>query len=240
MTLTNRVAREVERELAQREALAAVGEFASELAHEVRNPLTAIRLDLQRVEELATDAAVVRGIVPRVLRQVERLDRAVTGALRVLARRVDSSRLDPTHGRARRCWSGSGAGVRASHGTLSIDRESVRAIQLDADADALHQLFLNLLINAAQSLSSHGEARVSASRRNEWIEITIADNGAGMTAQQLAAATEPYRSSKRNGTGLGLKIARRIVTSHGGRMTLTSAVGGGTTVVVTLPTNAHA
>lgn len=83
VVLTNRVAREVERELAQREALAAVGEFASELSHEVRNPLTAIRLDLQRVEELANDATVVRGIVPRVLRQVERLDRAVTGALRV-------------------------------------------------------------------------------------------------------------------------------------------------------------
>ena len=59
-----------------------------------------------------------------------------------------------------------------------------------------------------------------------------------MTPQQLATATEPYRSSKRNGTGLGLKIARRIVTNHGGQMTLTSTVGEGTTVVVALPATA--
>ncbi|HEY6829967.1 MAG TPA: HAMP domain-containing protein, partial [Gemmatimonadaceae bacterium] len=70
-------------ELTRKEALAAVGEFASELAHEVRNPLTSMRLDLQRIEEEADDGAAVRSVVPRLLRQVDRLERAVRGALRV-------------------------------------------------------------------------------------------------------------------------------------------------------------
>jgi K+-sensing histidine kinase KdpD len=153
----------------------------------------------------------VRGILPRVLRQVERLDRAVTGALRVsrgMSMQEGAIQLSDVLDAA-----GRAAEPEFLHraAALSIDRDSVRAIQMDGDPDALHQLFLNLLINAAQALGPSGEACVSARSREEWIEITIADNGAGMTADQLATATEPYRSSKRNGTGLGLKIARRIV-----------------------------
>jgi signal transduction histidine kinase len=237
IVITRRMSRDVERELAQREALAAVGEFASELAHEVRNPLTSVRLDLQRVSEVAGDAESVHRIATRVLRQVERIDRAVTGALRV-ARGGTSERravdLCVVIENARRAAEPEFAhrGAQLALGTTT------GPLELDGDAAALEQLFLNLLINAAQALSSGGTARVQAERRNGTIEITIADTGTGMSARQLAETQQPFRSSKRGGTGLGLKIARRIVSSHRGELHVASALGQGTTVRVTLPTHA--
>jgi signal transduction histidine kinase len=109
------------------------------------------------------------------------------------------------------------------------------SLELDGDAAALEQLFLNLLINAAQALSPGGAAYVDAERRNGTIEVTIADTGTGMTARQLAETDQPLRSSKRDGTGLGLKIARRIVSNHRGELHLTSALGQGTTARVSFP-----
>jgi signal transduction histidine kinase len=111
-------------------------------------------------------------------------------------------------------------------------------LELDGDPAALEQLFLNLLINAAQALSLGGDARVDAERRNGTIEVTIADTGAGMSARQLAETQQPFRSSKRDGTGLGLKIARRIVSNHRGELHVASALGQGTTVRVTFPARA--
>ena len=235
VALTQRMTREINREFAQREALAAVGEFASELAHEVRNPLTAIRLDLQRVEEAAADEATVRGIVPRVLRQIERLDRAVSGALRVArggSTTAQAVELGDVLESARRA-----AEPEFNHrgATLSVNPGSAKRIELDGDAGALEQLFLNLLINAAQALPVGGEARVVTAEGNGVVEVTVTDNGSGMTPQQLERVQEPFRSTKRDGTGLGLKIARRIAASHRGELALESAIGQGTTVRVTLP-----
>ncbi len=234
MVLTRRLARDVERQIAQREALATVGEFASELAHEVRNPLTAMRLDLQRVQEHADDPAIVGTVLPRVLGQIDRLDRAVTGALRVTRGGSIEPQLVDVHSvleAARR----SAEPEFVRRGARLVLEASDARLSLAGDAGALEQLFLNLFINAAQALSSSGEARVSTSLSPGVIEVVIADSGAGMSPEQLVQAQEPLRSTRRDGTGLGLKIARRIVASHRGEMAFLSAPGVGTTVRVRLP-----
>lgn len=235
MVLTRRLTRDVERQLAQREALATVGEFASELAHEVRNPLTAMRLDLQRVQERAGDADVVGTILPRVLGQIDRLDRAVTSALRV----TRSGSIEPQSVDLRMILD---AARRSAEPEFA--RRGAHLIVADApdvsgaiagDAGALEQPFLNHFINAAQALLPDGYAHVSMSGDHDAIDIVIADTGAGMSPAQLLQAQEPLRSTRRDGTGLGLKIARRIVASHRGEMAFTSAPGAGTTVRVRLP-----
>jgi signal transduction histidine kinase len=232
--LTRRMTREVERELAQRDALAAVGEFASELAHEVRNPLTSIRLDLQRVEEGAADSEAVRGTMSRVLHQIDRLDRAVTGALRV----ARGGTMKPTPVDLREVLESARRAAEPEFsrrgGRVLMAPASGEALNVNGDAGALEQLFLNLLINAAQSLAPNGEAQVGAVRRNGNVEVTIADTGSGMTPAELENVAKPFRSSRRDGTGLGLKIARRIVTSHHGEMEMRSSQDAGTTVVVRL------
>ena len=228
------------RELAQKEALAAVGEFASELSHEVRNPLTSIRLDLQRVEELAGDATAVRGIVPRLLRQIERLDRAVTGALRVA--RGTRSKLTPVDIVAvvRSAMQTVESEYRVRDARLLIDPASSPGAQLDGDAAALEQIFVNLLINAAHALGTGGQTTIHINEADEGVIVTVADSGGGMSADQLSHVQEPFRSSKRDGTGLGLKIARRLVQAHGGRLEIESVLGSGTTVRVVLPRPARA
>jgi len=234
IVITRRMSRSVERELAQREALAAVGEFASELAHEVRNPLTSVRLDLQRVNEVAGDPESVQRIASRVLRQVERIDRAVTGALRV----ARGGTIEPHAVDLRMVLENARRAAEpefAHRGARLLIGGSTVALELDGDAAALEQLFLNLLINAAQALPPGGTARVDAQRRDGSVEVTIVDTGTGMSPRQLAETQQPYRSSKRDGTGLGLKIARRIVQAHGGRIDIASELGVGTRATVTLP-----
>jgi two-component system sensor histidine kinase AtoS len=225
--------------LSRKEALAAVGEFATELAHEVRNPLTAMRLDLQRVEESAGDETVVRGITSRVLRQLERLDRAVTGALRA-SRGNGSGSVHRSEVDLREVidLAGKIASPEFNHrrARLVVDAPRENA-KVHGDAAALEQVFVNLLVNAAHALDvgGGGEVHVSISVDGDHVVSCVSDNGVGMTERDLIRTSEPYRSSKRDGSGLGLKIVRRIVEAHGGTIQMRSGAGEGTEVSVALP-----
>ena len=223
-------------ELTRKEALAAVGEFASELAHEVRNPLTSMRLDLQRVEEVADDEATVRSVVPRLLRQVDRLERAVSGALRVARGNRQSDRGDVNLVEVLQSAMVSVKPEFDRRGaTLVIDFDATERHCIDGDAAALEQVFVNLLAKAAHALSSGGEAHVAIDSDDSMTATRVRDTGSGMTAATIERVSMPFHSSKRDGTGLGLKIARRIVHSHGGTLEIESEPGLGTCVVVVLP-----
>jgi len=223
-------------ELTRKEALAAVGEFASELAHEVRNPLTSMRLDLQRVEEEADNGATVRSVVPRLLRQVDRLERAVSGALRVAR---GSRKSDRGEVKLVDVLQSAMTSVRQEfdrrHAPLAMDVDPGEAYCVEGDAAALEQVFVNLLANAAHAVGDGGEARVTIEQSEAAITTRIRDTGSGMTAATLERVSTPFYSSKRDGTGLGLKIARRIVHSHGGTLEISSEPGVGTCVTVVLP-----
>jgi signal transduction histidine kinase len=234
LVATRRITRSVERAFAQQEALASVGEFASELAHEVRNPLGAMRLDLQRAKELVDDPDEVALILPRALALVDRLDRAVSGALRVTRGRTAGAELVVLGGVIERAATSAGHEFTRRAAQLSLDRASGE-VRVRGDADALEQLVLNLLLNAAHSLTSGGRATVSVRQESSTVRLCITDTGTGMTAEQLAMLEQPYHSSRRDGTGLGIKIARRIAQHHGGELRFESTVGIGTIAEVRLP-----
>jgi signal transduction histidine kinase len=231
--------------LAKREALAAVGQFAAALAHEIRNPITAIRLDLQRVEEVSHDEDRRRSLTDRMLEAVRRLDRTVSGVLRVagsgrmelkpiclqlpLEEAVEAAR--PT--------------VLSRGGRLSgPSSASVLPVVL-GDAAALEQLFLNLLLNAGQALEGKSSGRVEVSVSTNGVSdiregrgfavIRIRDTGAGMSPEQLERIFEPLYSTRSAGTGLGLAIADRIVRAHGGEIRVESEPAWGTVVEVRIP-----
>jgi signal transduction histidine kinase len=196
--------------------------------------LTAIRLDLQRVEEGARNPELVEASVPRIVRLVDRLDRAVTGALRVARGRRDAASgevdvagiVELAAQSARPEFDRRGA-------TLSIDATPLPSIL--ADATALEQVFVNLLVNAAHASRSGGTTRVSITGNDGRIAVAVIDDGVGMDDAQLSRISRPFNSSKRDGTGLGLKVARRLVEAHRGTLTLESAPGRGTRVTVELP-----
>ncbi len=225
--------------LARREAAAAVGEFAASLAHEVRNPLTAIKVDLQSVEERLPPDSPLREPQARALREVTRLDDTVASTLTVArSGRIRAKPLDlraPVH-------------AAADAARPSFDSRSARLriepspspIPVRGDAAALEQLFLNLIQNAAEALSPNGEAVVELSVEDGSASVTIRDAGRGMPAEVQERAFEPFFSTRSEGTGLGLPIARRIASAHNAELTLQSSPGQGTTAVVTLPLSADA
>ena len=221
-------------ELAQRQSFAAVGEFAASLAHEVRNPLTSIRLDLQRLEEKMAGEPRLGEAVNRALRAVVRLDATVTGALRVArSGHLTLEKIDVREP-IQTAIKDIDAECRARRIELTVNGQAPNAI-INGDRFALHQVFLNLLLNAAQAIDSGGRIRVSIDGAADAVCVTVKDSGAGIAADVRERMFEPLFSTKAQGSGLGLPIARRIVAGHGGEMQLESAPGEGTAVVVRLP-----
>jgi len=227
------------RDASQRNALAAVGAFAAELAHEVRNPLTSVRLDLQRLHERLPSDSKMRDPLVRVLSVLERLNRTVTGALRVArsgtitpARLQLRSALEPA-------LQAAGPTFTSRHIALQRDLGDVSSAWLRGDADALTQLFTNVLINAAEAVDRAGSVSVSAALQNGSVSVMIADSGSGMPPEIMRQLDEQFHTTtKQGGTGLGLTIARRIATAHGGRIEFACPPGSGTIVTITLPREA--
>jgi signal transduction histidine kinase len=221
-------------QLSRKSALEAVGEFATSLSHDVRNALTAIKVDLERTERRRLQDPLAETLVTRALNNVARLEAAVTGALRI-ARRGHTPQVEvdlrETLKNACATVDGAFAAVPAS---LRLQPDDDGAV-VRGDAQALEQLFTNLLFNAAQAVSPGGEARVDLVRSPDWVTVSIADTGIGMTDTQLEQLETPFFSSKPGGNGMGLPIARRIAAGHGGELSLQSAPGRGTTVLVKLP-----
>jgi signal transduction histidine kinase len=237
--------------LAKREALAAVGEFAAVLAHEIRNPLTAIRIDLQRVEEVSHDEARRRVLTDRMLEAVRRLDRAVSGVLCVArSGRVAPEPL-PLRVPLEAALSTARPAIEALGGELRDSFYPPDLPHVLGDRAALEQLFLNLLLNAGEALDgSEGklvDVSVDTSHEEpvpgvaaEFAEVRIRDTGRGITTDQVAQIFEPLYSTKRGGTGLGLAVADRIARAHGGEIRVASEPGVGTTMEVRIPLAASA
>ncbi|MDX1393775.1 MAG: ATP-binding protein [Gemmatimonadota bacterium] len=223
------------RELASRERLAAVGEFAASLAHEVRNPLTAIRIDLQRVEESLPPDSPLREAQARALQEIGRLDATVSETLDVARtgrwREEGVDLSDPIRAAAdaaRHAFTTRGAVLDTS--ALNGDGPGVRG-----DAKALEQLFLNLLLNAAESLDVDGRAWIELVTGPDAVEVSVHDDGCGIEEDLIGRVFDPLYTTRADGTGLGLTVVRRIVEEHGGRIEVTSDVGVGTVVRVAIP-----
>ena len=221
-------------ELSQREALVAVGRFAATMSHEVRNSLTSVRLDVQRLYVRMPESED-RALAKRALRNVHRLDTIVTGSLRVARTNPETMRPVVVEGVVRAAMTAAEPAFLENSARVRLemrdgDRERVRG-----DAGALEQLFLNLLMNAAQAMPHGGLARISIEPLEPAVVVRIADTGCGIPPDQLARLGELFSSSKPNGTGLGFPIARQIAIAHGGDVRIVATGSEGTTVEVTLP-----
>jgi two-component system, NtrC family, sensor histidine kinase HydH len=239
--LAQRVAQVVERlQSAERDRLrndqmAALGQLAAGLAHELRNPLTAMKtiVDAARREPQteslnARDLAVLDEEIQRLNRSLQSfLDYARPPA--IAKRRVDlASVVEHT----RQLLSG-----RAEQQSIRVVVEpSERLIKVDADPEQLHQVLLNLLLNAFDAVRGDGQVtiRIQAAQPGCAV-VTVTDSGPGISQAVRDRLFEPFVSTKESGTGLGLTICRRIVEDHGGRIEAANGPQGGAIVTVTLP-----
>jgi signal transduction histidine kinase len=207
----------VERALAHAEKLAAMGELAARIAHEIRNPVTAAR---SLAQQLAREPGSPFGEEPAlILIELERVERQVQALLR-FARREEYAFAAVDLGALARA-AVEGFAPRLAAAGVSLDLDVASGVEVRADAEKLRQVLVNLLDNALDALADAPRRRLSLAVADGrgGATLRVADSGPGVPAEALERLFEPFFSLKPSGTGLGLAISKRIVAAHGGRIT---------------------
>jgi PAS domain S-box-containing protein len=218
--------------LREQAALARLGEMAAVVAHEVKNPLAAIKGALQviggRMPTEGRDRAVIGDIVARV----DSLNDIVQDLL-VFARPREPQ-LTPVP--LADLIENTAALMRKdpAHGSVVIAVSGANPV-VPLDVDQMRTVFLNLLLNAAQATGAGGRVHISIAADDLAATVAVADNGPGIPPDVQAKMFEPFFTTKHRGTGLGLPTARRVVDRHRGTVDVECPPGGGTVVTVTLP-----
>jgi signal transduction histidine kinase len=234
-----RRSRALEAQAAEAERMATIGTLAAGLAHEIRNPLNSLSLNMQMLEEdLAGDPRQGTGRVLAITRgEIGRLERLVTDFLAYARPRPLERRRVPAAAlleHARDLLAGQAAAARVQ---LRVEDDAPGA-WLEVDPQQLSQLLLNLTQNAFFACEERGFAGkvvLRARREAGQVALEVQDDGVGIAEADREKVFEVFYSTRKGGTGLGLAIARRIATSHGGEIEVESVPGEGTTMRLWLP-----
>jgi signal transduction histidine kinase len=213
-----------------------LGRLAGGLVHEIKNPLSTMRINLTLLKEdlhtaLPEDTAFQRRI--EVLeKEVRRLDAVLNEFMRYAGvRRLDRRRHDLRDLTAD-IVEFIGPGFRRDGVSLEAN---VPSIQVDVDEQLFKRALFNLLLNAQQAIQASGTVRVEGGRTGTRAWVEVRDDGAGIPSDCLDKVFEVYYSRSKEGSGLGLPTARRILEEHGGSLQLTSREGEGTCVRLEIP-----
>lgn len=240
-TLTESIAR-FQRESAQKERLSALGRLSTVIAHEIRNPLMIIRASLSTLREAGAPAEEEREAVADIDEESQRINRIVTEVLDfakpIRFELAEANLNEVCRASAMAAWADASgdAAVR-----LDLDTTLPSAV---TDAERLRTALVNLLTNARQTVQAAGPlATVSAApavtlrteRRANRVVITVRDRGTGIAPEDMAHIFDPYFTTRRAGTGIGLPITKNIVEGLGGTIAVTSRVGEGTEFRIDLP-----
>lgn len=224
----------IEAEAHTADRLAVLGTLASGLAHEIRNPLSAINLNLQMIEEEVaqprTDSGEMTQLLAGAKSEIRRLERLARNFL-VYAKPLKPDRQVVSLPRvldqvvqlvAKEC---DRAGIEL------VRQDGPGLLQVRGDRDLLQQAVMNLLVNAREAVMAGGDGprRISMGARRDSgrLAVWVRDSGAGVSQEEAGRLFDLFYSSKRGGTGLGLPIAQRIVEAHGGRLEWKNCDGGG-------------
>ena len=224
---------QTQHEILRAEQMSALGQLAAGLAHELRNPLTSLKLLVQAAVEAGPEAGLRGRDLAVVADETARLDQSLQTFLdfarppRLEKRRADvcqvlNQTLELVSARAAR----QGVSIRSDF--------PPEPLSIEADHELLRQVFLNLVLNSLDALPQGGTIQVSATG-GDGASITVADDGPGISADPADQVFEPYMSTKETGLGLGLAICRRIVEAHGGQISAANRSAKGAVFTVHLP-----
>ena len=221
-------------QMSRAEHLATLGELATGLAHEIRNPLAGIAGVIEIIGRDLPSTSPARAVVKDVRLEITRISRTLTDLLETARPRrpeVRRSNLNTTVEHAVML-----ARQQVLSRPIKIElRKSPDLPEVEHDSDQVHQVLLNLLLNAVQAIEGTGTVCVEISSRDDYASVVVSDTGRGISPQNLPNIFRPFYTTKGDGTGLGLSLAHRIVEDHHGRIEVSSIVGEGSKFEVLLP-----
>ena len=221
-------------QMSRAEHLATLGELATGLAHEIRNPLAGIAGVIEIIGRDLPPTSPAREMVKDVRMEINQINRILTDLLetaRPHPPRMMRSNLNTTVEHAVML-----ARQQVLSQPIKIElRQAPDLADVEHDSDQIHQVVLNLLLNAVQAIEGPGTVRVEISSQGDCARVVVSDTGRGIPEAHLSQIFRPFYTTKGNGTGLGLSLVRRIVEEHHGRINVTSEVGKGSKFEVQLP-----
>jgi signal transduction histidine kinase len=231
-----RAVQEREEEKLRAARIAIAGKMAGQVAHEVRNPLSSIGLNTELLEdELGELDSEARELCRKIRSEVDRLTQiteiylGLRGGKPKLARESLNAIVDDLVGFVRK-------DLATRHVRLDTELDPEDPVS-NIDANQIRQCLINLVRNAADAVSSNGGGRVVVRTRGARgrVEVAVEDDGVGIAHEQLPRLFEPFFSTKKGGTGLGLALTQQIIQDHGGEIHVASRVGRGTTFTLSVP-----
>jgi signal transduction histidine kinase len=223
-----------QREMLRAEQLAAVGQLAAGVAHEVRNPLASIKLLVESALRRPGAGGLTCEDLQVILGEVVRLETTVRGFLG-FARPAQPCRRacdlrDVVAGPVELVR------VRARQQGVAVETAAPNdPVAAEVDRDQLCTVLVNLLLNALDAMPAGGRLDVGLTAVGEEVRLRVADTGSGIASEVAARLFTPFTTTKPTGTGLGLSISRRIVEDHGGRLGGANRPGGGAEFTIVLP-----
>lgn len=215
------------------ERLATAGELAAGTAHEIRNPLYAVRLTLEHVQNDYPVGSAKRQLVDDGLVEMNRIDQIASGLLsfgRPAEARFAMTDLVHVVQRSLRL-----VGAAAGKQDVAIESELPESLTLRLDRSLMTQLLVNLYLNALHAMPDGGTLRVKVERfEDAGAEIRVEDDGCGIAPEDMSRVFDAFYTTRSDGTGLGLSICHNIVKAHAGEIKIQSTPGKGTTVSVCL------
>lgn len=232
--LARRRQQQAEIQVERSQKLSLVGQMAASVAHEVKNPLASIQGAADILTDDSTSDAARTEFKNILQKEIRRIDATVTEFLEFARPRETKLELVELSEVVNSCVRQ--VSTQAHRSGVNIENRVEDELHVNGDREKLHQMTLNLVLNAIQASHEGGVVRVVLSRADSSVvRLRIIDVGTGMDRESLKRAFEPFYTTKAKGAGLGLAIVKSIVDNHGGQIELTGDVGRGTIATVDLP-----
>ncbi|RMG74383.1 MAG: sensor histidine kinase [Nitrospirae bacterium] len=221
-------------EMKRIEKMATLGELASAIAHEIKNPLAGISGAIQVLAEDFEQGDPRKETIEEVLREIERLDKTIRDLLN-FSRPVDPKIIEVD---LKSIIEKSLSLVKNQAQKQNIDitfRYDDNISMMNLDPQQIQQVFLNIILNAFHAMPDGGQLLIEAKNRGDHVEVAISDTGVGIRQEDLKRIFKPFFTTRHTGTGLGLPISSNIIEAHGGEIKVDSTPGLGSTFRIILP-----